>query len=110
MSVQSCIEAYTALAQDIFTPRSRTRLGGALLHKMFGSATFSAKKLEAGIKEVIRKNNSQAPVSDALGGMSNYRDETKIRSDTPEDMPMLGTGRKCKVCVCFFIEVCHRYD
>jgi hypothetical protein len=89
MSVQSCIEAYTDLAKDIFTPRTRTKLGGVFLHKLFGSATFSAKKLEAGIKDVIRKNKPPALASNA-----------PAENVAPEDMPMLGSGRRCKVCVC----------
>ncbi|KAK3896666.1 hypothetical protein C8A05DRAFT_20408, partial [Staphylotrichum tortipilum] len=100
MSVQSCIEAYTALARDVFTPRTRTKLGGPFVHKLLGSATFSATKLEASIKDVIRKNKPPAPVPNAPAEDSDGRgDEATVENVTPEDMPMLGSGRKCKVCV-----------
>ncbi|KAL1843209.1 hypothetical protein VTJ49DRAFT_2760 [Mycothermus thermophilus] len=89
MDIQSCIEAYTTLAQDIFTPRARTKLGGAFAHKLMGSATFSAQKLEDGIRKVIRENCSHMSTGNRAA---------------PEDMPMLGSGRKCKVFVCTVLE------
>jgi hypothetical protein len=100
MSVQSCIEAYIALAKDIFTPRARTKLGGAFLHKLLGSATFSAKKLEIGIKEIIRQNPPQPSASNAPARDSDGQDEATTDTVAPEDMMMLGSGKKCKVCVC----------
>ncbi|KAG7284249.1 hypothetical protein NEMBOFW57_010613 [Staphylotrichum longicolle] len=99
MSIQSCIEAYTALAKDIFTPRIRTKLAGAFLYNLFGFATFSAKKLEAGIKKVIQKNKPQAPTSTTPSGNSNGQHEETAENAAAEDMPMLGSGRKCKVYV-----------
>jgi hypothetical protein len=100
MDVQSCIEAYLVLAQEIFTPRSRIKLGGAYLHKVFGSATFSAKKLEAGIKRVIRENSSQlaaTPLAESSESSKARSDGMRARNTIGEEMPMLGSGRKCKV-------------
>ncbi len=100
MSVQSCIEAYSRFAKDIFTPRLRTKLGGVFLHKVFGSATFSASKLEAGIKDIIQKNKPPAPASGTSAGNSDGQDnQATTENIAPKDMPMLGSGQKCKVCV-----------
>ena len=47
-------------------------LGGAFLHKVFGSATFSAEKLEAGIKNVIRGSQQRGDdAQDEKGGRGN---------------------------------------
>ncbi len=104
MDVQSCIDAYLGLAQDIFTPRRRTMLGGAFLHKIFGSATFSGKKLEEGIKKVIRENHpltNMTPVTRSNEGEANEAslddEQASARGTALEDLPMLGSGRKCKV-------------
>lgn len=64
MDVKSCIEAYQTLAKDIFTPRRRTYIGGARLHKILGSSTFSAEKLEGGIKKIIKDNGQNTRSSD----------------------------------------------
>ncbi|KAK0623692.1 acyl transferase/acyl hydrolase/lysophospholipase [Immersiella caudata] len=96
MDVESCIEAYTALAEDIFTPRNRTMFGGAFLHKVVGSATFSAEKLEAGIKKVIRDSQDRGNNADRAGGASGI-------FEAVEDLPMLrGDRQKCRVCICLY--------
>lgn len=100
MDVQSCIDAYLVLAKEIFTPRRRIKLGGAYIHKVFGSATFSAKKLEAGIKKVIRENSSQpaaTPLAESSESNEAESDGMRARNTLLEEMPMLGSGRNCKV-------------
>lgn len=53
MDVQTCIDKYKRLAEEVFKPRKRTRIGGASLHKLIGNATFSASKLENAVKEIL---------------------------------------------------------
>ena len=50
MSVDECIKAYKAFAQQAFTPKKGSRLSA------LPSGLFSATQLEAAIKKVIRRH------------------------------------------------------
>lgn len=115
MDVDSCIKAYRELAKDIFTPRRRTYLGSTMVHRLLGSSSFSARKLESGIKRIIRENVQC--IHTASEGESNTLDQSAALSDTGgpvtfpsgvankdkytlEETPMVAQlDQKCKVYV-----------
>lgn len=93
MDVQSCIEAYHLLAKEIFTPRRRTHVGGAFLHKVFGSSTFSAEKLERGIRKIVRENYPDTHSTERNGvqteaGSVNPSDSNRIEAPTVNAAPI----------------------
>jgi len=53
MDVQTCIDKYLELSKSVFTRRKRTLIGGAILHKVFGSPPFSAERLEVMIEDLL---------------------------------------------------------
>ncbi|RDL36731.1 uncharacterized protein BP5553_06083 [Venustampulla echinocandica] len=91
MDVQSCIKVYKDLSSKVFTPRKRVVFGGSFLHRLAGSAPFSAEKLEAEIKKVVENNS---PLED--GG-----NKTPKAKGNAGDVPLLvNPTQRCKVFVC----------
>jgi len=88
-------------------------MGGAFLHNLFGSSTFSAQKLELGIRKIIRDNGRGIHSADQNGVQTRAGGEaySKLnRTDSPgsngagdvgsmlEEIPMLVEGgQRCKV-------------
>lgn len=63
MDVQSCIDCYKVLALGVFQERKRTKIGGALIHNVLGTATFSSKNLQDAISVVLSK--ARPPLNDS---------------------------------------------
>jgi hypothetical protein len=101
MDVQTCIETFQTLAQDMFTPRLRVRFGGATMHRLFGSSTFSARKLEAAIQGIIRENAPKMRAAAVPSGPESGEDSTEVSDQDEhlvEEMPMLAArDQHCKV-------------
>ena len=53
MDVQTCIDRYKTLAEDIFQPRKRTYVLGRLASNIVGHAAFSASKLRDSVKKIL---------------------------------------------------------
>ena len=61
MDVQTCIDIYKGIAQEIFTPRKRTFIGGRFVHSVLGSPAFSGVRLEKKIEEVLASLDPPLP-------------------------------------------------
>jgi hypothetical protein len=59
LDVQTCIDCYLKIAQEVFIPKKRASVVPSLVLKSFGSAIFSAKRLEEAIGDVLQKCEPQ---------------------------------------------------
>ncbi|KAL2267335.1 hypothetical protein VTJ83DRAFT_4612 [Remersonia thermophila] len=112
MDIQTCIECFTSLAQDVYTPRRRTRVGGALIHKLLGSTRYSTKRFQQLIRTMVRENHPDIQHLQRVKESSDASEsqtkedatQTNIQVTEPEDLPMLESKRRCKVFVCTMLE------
>ncbi|EMD61159.1 hypothetical protein COCSADRAFT_239773 [Bipolaris sorokiniana ND90Pr] len=74
MDVEAAINAYKRLSRRVFTPKKRTHIGGAFIHKVLGSETFDYKVLEKVIKEIVSEHLGSDTAS---GNVKLYQDRPK---------------------------------